>query len=55
MNRVSAKIAVEVLVHFEQHNGHAATCEEKRKHRTTWTAADNTARSCLYITLVLTR
>ena len=43
MDRVTAKFAVEILVHLEQGDADAAACQQQGKHRTGRPAACNAA------------
>src|SRR5215469_10378767 len=48
MNRVAAKIPVEILVHFQQSHRNASARQEKSKHGAGGSTAHDAARSCLY-------
>src|SRR5215467_10676645 len=45
MNSVTAKISVEILMHFEESHGNPAAREEKSKHSACGPAADDATRS----------
>src|SRR5215475_5109421 len=44
MNRIASKIAIEVLVGLKERYRNAASRQQQRQHRSTRTAADDTAR-----------
>ena len=49
MNRVAAKLAVKILVHLEERDGHAATGKEESQHRPAGSGAgDHAARLSIH-------
>jgi hypothetical protein len=49
MDRVSTKIAVEILVHLEEGYGNPTAREEKSKHGAGRPSTDDATRSCLHV------